>query len=83
MRSRRRSEEELEDLFAVAFQREVNVRMRQSEAFEHSVAVGAFDGSGYEELAPGEGDEDQFSGFDGGADRIKGAGPSAENEVIS
>ena len=43
---------EFEHLFAVAFEREGDVRMRQCEAFEHGGAVGVFGVFGFEELAP-------------------------------
>lgn len=69
-------------MFAVAFEREGNVRMRQREAFEHSGAVGVFGGFRLEELAPRGGVEEEFGGFDGGADGVGGGGGAAEFAVF-
>lgn len=69
-------------MFAVAFEREGNVRMRQREAFEHGGAVGVFCIFGFEELAPRGGIEEEFGGFDGGADGVGGGGGAAEFAVF-
>jgi len=73
---------EFEHLFAVAFEREGDVRMRQCEAFEHGGAVGVFGVFGFEELAPRGGVEEEFGGFDGGADGMGGGGGVAEFAVF-
>lgn len=73
---------EFEHLFAVAFEREGDVRMRQREAFEHGGAVGVFGVFGFEELAPRGGVEEEFGSFDGGADGVGGGGGAAEFAVF-
>ena len=73
---------EFEHLFAVAFEREGDVRMRQREAFEHGGAVGVFGVFGFEELAPRGGVEEKFGGFDGGADGMGGGGRATEFAVF-
>ena len=71
-----------EHLFAVAFEREGNVRMRQRKAFEHGGAVGVFGVFGFEELAPRRGIEEEFGGLDGGADGVGGCRRGAEFAVF-
>ena len=56
--------------------------MRQSEAFEHGSAVGIFGVFGFEELASRRGVEEEFGGFDGGADGVGGGGGVAEFAVF-
>ena len=56
--------------------------MRQREAFEHRGAVGVFGVFGFEELAPRGGVEEEFGGFDGGADGVGGGGWAAEFAVF-
>ena len=73
---------EFEHLFAVAFEREGDVRMRQCEAFEHGGAVGVFGVFGFEELAPRRGIEEEFGSFDGGADGVGGCRRAAEFAVF-
>ena len=71
-----------EHLFTVAFEREGDVRMRQREAFEHGGAVSVFGVFGFEELAPRGGVEEEFGGFDGGADGVGGCRRTAEFAVF-
>ena len=61
---------------------EGNVRMRQREAFEHGGAVGVFSVFGFEELASRRCIEEEFGGFDGGADGVGGGGGAAEFAVF-
>ena len=56
--------------------------MRQREAFEHGGAVGVFGVFGFEELAPRRGIEEEFGGFDGGADGVGGCRRVAEFAVF-
>ena len=56
--------------------------MRQCKASSHSGAVGVFGVFGFEELAPRGGVEEEFGGFDGGADGVGGGGGAAEFAVF-
>lgn len=56
--------------------------MRQCKAFEHGGAVGVFGVFGFEELAPRRGIEEEFGGFDGGADGVGGCRRAAEFSVF-
>ena len=56
--------------------------MRQREAFEHGGAMGVFGVFGFEELASCRCVEEEFGGFDGGADGVGGGGGAAEFAVF-
>ena len=56
--------------------------MRQRKAFEHGGAVGVFGVFRFEELAPRRCIEEEFGGFDGGADRVGGCRRTAEFAVF-